>query len=949
MPPQRNRFALFFIVIVVALGSIASSTALALPAVSFGPQANYTAGSRPGGIAVADFNRDGTPDLAVANYWGNSVSILLGNGDGTFMTAQDFGTYWSAANWLDIGDFNGDGTPDVVTAGRYSERVSVLLGNGDGTLGGHVEYGVSGEPHMVKVGDLDGDGHADLAVTNNTSNSVSVLLGNGDGTFRTKTDFAAGIEPFAVAIGDLNGDGRPDLVIGAGGGSTTLSVLLGTGGGAFGPGTDFATGTYPASLAIADVNADGRPDVIAVNFYSSSVSVLLGDGTGSLAAKVDYPTAAFPADLVVQDFNGDGSPDIAVCDGSGTVAVLPGYGDGTFAAKVDIAVQPGTEFGHIAAADLNGDTRPDLAAGWFLTDNVAVWLNTTPGSVVSVRPPLTCITPPGTCMTVPVDIDRTDTTPIRGFSVTVELSGDLVLCDARIVEGSYLSAVGGTTFAVIANGGGRYTVDCGILGLPCGAADSTGTLFTLDLGGGVAGGAGTVTVTAVSLRDCANGSLAAHPGPPASITSDGNPPGAVVLRATQRKTDNGPGGTTAIDLSWSGNVSLGDTVLIYRAGWGHYPEYDLGAGEPAVPGDPPGSPWILAKTVVGDTTCADEPAARDFWYYVAFVKDRCGHVGPASNRTGGTLNYHLGDVSKGSATCVGNNRVATEDISMLGFHYGATLGPDDPLGCLDVGPTTDHSVDGRPLPDDRVDFEDLMIFIMNYRQVSAPQFAATRASGARDELALDAPAKVAAGETFAVSMRLSAAGDLQGLSTQLAWDNRIAEPVSVEAGQLVTSQDGMVLSPTPGGVDAVLLGPNRGIAGEGVLATVTFRARETGEPRIALAKVDARDARNQPTTLVGVGPDAPLVTRFAPPAPNPFGRTTALRFSLAKDGPVGLAIFAIDGRRVTTLVSGIRTAGVYQLAWNGTDDDGRRVRPGLYYARLVTPDGRFTRTLVMVR
>ena len=316
--------------------------------------------------------------------------------------------------------------------------------------------------------------------------------------------------------------------------------------------------------------------------------------------------------------------------------------------------------------------------------------------------------------------------------------------------------------------------------------------------------------------------------------------------------------------------------------------------------------------------------------------------------TAGTLSYHLGDVSDGVTQCAGNGRVWSEDLSLLGSRYGLTLAPGDPYGCLDVGPTSDASVDGLPTTDNTLDFEDLMIFTTNFNQVSGPQAAPALAE--RDELTLVAPAQVAAGEEFTVSLRLRGAGNLQGLSTRLDWDRGVAEPVEVRPGPLTESQGGVVLSSRAGVVDAALVGAReRGIAGDGVLATVTFRALATGAPRVTIASVDARDRRNRKTTLGRERPAAPAITAFMPAAPNPFQGSTTLAFSLARPGPVELAIFSVDGRRVRMLSQGTKEAGTYRPVWTGTDDRGEAVRPGLYYARLVTPDGRFTRTLVRVQ
>ena len=164
-----------------------------------------------------------------------------------------------------------------------------------------------------------------------------------------------------------------------------------------------------------------------------------------------------------------------------------------------------------------------------------------------------------------------------------------------------------------------------------------------------------------------------------------------------------PGEAAKIEISYR-NITAAD-VKVYRAGFGNYPEYDdlPGAGSvPATPAWPPPAPWAL--TGVTATGQFDEVGNRDYWYFVAFATDSCGNVSPVSNKTGGTLNYHLGDVHDGFTDCQGNNLVNTSDISFLGAHYAITLAVSDPLGCLDVGPTTDNYIHGRPKTDSRVQF-----------------------------------------------------------------------------------------------------------------------------------------------------------------------------------------------------------------------------------------------------
>jgi hypothetical protein len=575
-------------------------------------------------------------------------------------------------------------------------------------------------------------------------------------------------------------------------------------------------------------------------------------------------------------------------------------------------------------------------------------------NLIVPEPSTTCITPANPCVQVPVVIHRSTAEDVRAFSIGVQLSDELTLC-APVDEGSYLSGVGATQFQVLNNGSGSYTIDCSILGMPCGATAASGTLFTLNLGSLLPHATGTVTISSVILRDCANGDIIATPGAPGTVNIDNaGPTTLTTLTAVQQHNGNDADGTTQIVLSWPA-VGDGENVQLYRKGFGSYPEYDdAGGAEPAVPSYPPVD-WTLVGVVSGSTVYVDEPPTRDFWYYVAFVSDACGQISPVSNRTDGTLNYHLGDVEPVAGLLRGDNSVSTSDVSDLGIHYGVLLVLDDPLNYLDVGPTTNFTTDARPTTDNRVQFEDLMMFAINYGQVSTPALAARPVGTAgAEELGITVPELPAVGQTFAVGVQLSTPGTVKGVSVQLGYDPAIVEPTGVEAGELLAAQHApsVVLSSQAGNVDAALLGRGEVIRGRGEVARALFRVKARGDAAIRAASLLARDRDNRVLTPgAGSTPSdnaPPARTALGLASPNPFSRATSIELALRRECEVSLDVYDLSGRRVAQVMHGMQPAGMRLVSWDGRTQSGVRMAPGVYLMLLEADGQRQTRRVLLV-
>jgi hypothetical protein len=605
---------------------------------------------------------------------------------------------------------------------------------------------------------------------------------------------------------------------------------------------------------------------------------------------------------------------------------------------------------------------------------VADFNGTNPNATVRINPPdaigvdpstLRCLNIANPCDTVGVVFARVDPTPVRGFSVTFQLSDELALCSglaASIREGSYLKGDSSSThYEVADNGFGSYTVDCAILGVPCGAIGS-GTLFTIDVKGSGGDATGTITITSVTVRDCSNAPVPAIPGPPASITVDYTQPVAVTnLAAAQQKTGNDSDGTTKITLTFTapGDASV---VEVYRAPFGNYPEYNdspAPGSVPTLPSYPPPSPWDT--TSVTASGGKDEPATRDFWYYVVFTKDACGNVSAVSNQTGGTLNYHLGDVTP--PTGGGDNLVNSIDISLLGTNYWKNLVAGDPVNYLDVGPTTDYSVNGRPLTDNKIGFEDLMMFSINFMQVSLMAGSGpSTIEHPRLALRVD-PAGREAADVLTVRLVLADnTATVKGMHAVVQFDTRGLELTDVARGALLDGQvapiffekvvDGAAVN-----IDLAALGTGQTVRGSGEVAVLRFAMNDDATSRPHIAAADLRDCQNRAigrrVEPVQVGDDQAAQSRDQvglrlEVRPNPMSDATNIFFAVPSAQNVSLKIYDVKGRLVTTLADGELSAGEHQVLWNCADSRGSEVAPGVYIAILKTGNDTIRRKLSLV-
>ena len=370
---------------------VAGAAGAAHSDLSFTPGPPAPAGPAPASAAVADLNGDGKLDAAVGNggYW-NDVKILLGDGAGGFGehgSPVAVGAYPQA---MTSADFDHDGSADLAVVTR-DKLVKILLGDGSGGLAANgVSVAAGGDPSGLLHADLNRDGNEDLLVPIwRDGYRLKILLGNGAEGFAAASELSIGgsigdAPRVSVVAADLTGDGKPDVAA-AHSAAGAIWLWRGNGSGGFGVRETLAAARRPGPLAVGDVNGDGKTDLVAV--VGKGTEALLGNGAGSFRS-AGASVAVRGGSLAVADLNGDAKLDIAVADGAaGRVYVALGNGAGTFSR---VALSPFATFAtaSISPGDFNGDRKTDLfhlswvgEAWWPSASGTSVLLQTsaTPG------------------------------------------------------------------------------------------------------------------------------------------------------------------------------------------------------------------------------------------------------------------------------------------------------------------------------------------------------------------------------------------------------------------------------------------------------------------------------------------------------------------------------------------------------------------------------------------
>ena len=354
-------------------------------AAQFTNQTTYPTGSalQPFSISVGDFNRDNQSDIVVANSGADSLSILFRSDSGTFDTEKIYpiGPNFSP-QYVITCDFNRDNQMDIVSVNSKNNSISVITGEGNGTFAKQRVYstGDNSNPYAVATGDLDNDNRMDFVVANEGSNSIGIFYGFNYTSFQSQWTYRSVdiIAPSGIVVGNFNYDNGLDIGV-TYSTSNNICIFLGSGNGSFSNGTIYSTGngSQPHGISTGDFNKDGRLDIVVANSGTNEVGVLLSYGNGSFASITTYSTGASstPIAVVVDDFNNDSRLDLVVANyGNNSVGILLGHGNGSFSDVIIYSTGVGSTPRCVAVGDFTNDGSLDIAVTILNIDGVGIFL-----------------------------------------------------------------------------------------------------------------------------------------------------------------------------------------------------------------------------------------------------------------------------------------------------------------------------------------------------------------------------------------------------------------------------------------------------------------------------------------------------------------------------------------------------------------------------------------------
>lgn len=349
------------------------------PVQTLSTRSNPNNRTRAYGALATDLNGDRFLDLTTINEDSADLRVFINKGDGTCELHDFSGPYAvnRRASPNEPSDFNHDGFADVCVANISTNTISVVLGRGDGTFQPQTQYNVGSAPRGIAVLDVNGDGHIDIVNTNSSSSNLSVLVNRGDGTFASPVYFeGGGSGEYGLGAADMNSDGILDLVASTVN-SSRMVVLTGNGDGTFTQASSQSSGGYTWMIALGDLNGDEHADVVGVNAFSPGAGVaLMGDGAGNLSPATSYITDEFPLATDLGDLDGDGDLDWINASFSGDWSLFLNDGSGAFTFMREFAASAAASCAVMFDADNDGDL--DLGLIDELDDTVQIFRNADP-------------------------------------------------------------------------------------------------------------------------------------------------------------------------------------------------------------------------------------------------------------------------------------------------------------------------------------------------------------------------------------------------------------------------------------------------------------------------------------------------------------------------------------------------------------------------------------------
>jgi hypothetical protein len=409
-------------------------------------------------------------------------------------------------------------------------------------------------------------------------------------------------------------------------------------------------------------------------------------------------------------------------------------------------------------------------------------------------------------------------------------------------------------------------------------------------------------------------------------------------------------GDNGCRLSWT-NPSGGDFagVMIRRNPWntGAYPEYE------GTPLGYPAGPTDGDEVYVGAAeSFKDAGMPRNVYYYTIFSFDAAGNysaASPAVQRR--ATSYWLGDVDA-------DGYVRTQDVVTFSSAFGLFDGDPGWNNVCDFGPSDDYSRFGVPVPDDVVDFEDLIILAMNFGNVeplSLDRIVAGKAAAVENLERLVAFEIVSAGDGAVSIILKNKAETLKGV--RLVVEVVGGELTRVERGSLFAGHSNLFFGAIRKGaaidVCAAALGVEAPLNVSGEIARLVIKATGAEAAVVRIKGIDLRNVDNEKTEIAGEGeyetPFVPTATALMQNFPNPFNPSTTLAFDMAQAGHVTIQIYSVSGRLIRTLINERRDAGRHSVEWNGMDASGSSVPSGIYFYRMKASGYEATKKMILVR